>query len=157
MDSNEIIKIFNSTSSFKEACIKNNISLLNFKYLEFKDSYIINHNSIYPIMYYTLWKNNELIAVLKQAVFSGFIYQQFSTEPSRTILYITINNNFQNSGYSKKIIYEYFSFLKNLNINEKIHISPYSKHGWNYLKHNLHFFAKKFNITLIDKNYCYEL
>ena len=156
MDSTEIIKIYTSEFEFKETCIKNNISLFNFRYLEFERQNNINNDKLYSFIYITYWINKELIGVLKQVVFCGFKYNDFVLDSTRTISYITINDRYQNLGYSKKIVEYYFSFLKEKDINEKIYISPYSKSGWNFLRKNLHEYAKKYNFILIDKNYCYE-
>lgn len=134
----------------------NNISLFNYRYLEFKKNSGLDLNSKYSFMYFTLWKNSTLISILKQCVFRGYKWEDFILNPSRTILYITTNNEYKNQGYSKYIIEEYFKFLINNNINDEIHLSPYSKDGWKYVKKNLHNLANKYNLILIDKNYCYE-
>lgn len=157
MDSSQI-KIFLTSEEFKKTCIKNNISLFKFKYLEFNTNSNLSSVKKYPFIYMTIWKNRELIGVLKQAVFCGFKYNDFQISPNRTILYVSINEDYYNQGYSKKIIESYFKFLnKNNIIEEDIHISPYSQMGWNFLKKNLHIIANKYNLIIKDKNYCYEL
>lgn len=135
----------------------NNISLLNYRYLDFHKNENLSLKSKYPFMYFTLWKNNTLISVLKQAVFCGYKIGDYISNPSRSILYITTNNEFKNKGYSKIIIEEYFKFLVQNNLIDEIHLSPYSKEGWQFIKQNLHKYANKYNLILIDKNYCYEL
>ena len=151
------IKIFELSEEFQETCIKNNISLLNFRYLEFNKNSNLSSVDKYPFLYFTIWKNSELIGILKQVVFCGFKYNNFISDSNRTILYVSINKKYLNMGYSKIIIESYFKYLKENNITDNIYVSPYSKMGWNYLKKNLHNMAKKYNLILKDQNYCYEL
>lgn len=155
MDSAYEIKIYIDNNEFKKACM-NSISLFNFRYLEFNKNKNLNLSSKYAFMYFTIWKNSTLISVLKQSVFCGYKCGDYVLNPSRTILYITTNNEYKNQGYSKVIIEEYFKFLNLNNIQDEIYLSPYSKDGWQYIKKNLHNLANKYNLILIDKNYCYE-
>lgn len=157
MDSAEIIKIFIDSQEFEKTCIENNISLFNFRYLDFNTNSNLSLQSKYPFLYFTLWNNNDLIAVIKQAVFCGYTYNNFSISTNRTILYVSINQLYQKLGYSKRILDKFFNFLIKENINDEIYVSPYSKMGWNFLRQNLHIYAKKYNLTLKDQNYCYEL
>lgn len=44
----------------------------------------------------------------------------------RTIMYISVNNNYQHQGISKQLINKCFEYLKRNNIDDVIDISPYN-------------------------------
>lgn len=127
--------------------IYNSIDIVNFRYLEYEDSD--------NVKYVVLKDKDIIVGILKEKIILGYKYENYIIEDSRTIMYISINKQYQNRGYSKILLNNYFLYLKENNYN-KIYLSPYSKMGYMYLRNELHKLAKEFNIELVDTNYCYE-
>lgn len=127
--------------------IYNSIDRVNFRYLEYEDSD--------NVKYVVLKDKDIIVGILKEKIILGYKYENYIIEDSRTIMYISINKQYQNRGYSKILLNNYFLYLKENNYN-KIYLSPYSKMGYMYLRNKLHNLAKEFNIELVDTNYCYE-
>lgn len=127
--------------------IYNSIDRVNFRYLEYEDSD--------NVKYVVLKDKDIIVGILKEKIILGYKYENYIIEDSRTIMYISINKQYQNRGYSKILLNNYFLYLKENNYN-KIYLSPYSKMGYMYLRNKLHKLAKEFNIELVDTNYCYE-
>jgi len=127
--------------------IYNSIDRVNFRYLEYEDSD--------NVKYVVLKDKDIIVGILKEKLILGYKYENYIIEDSRTIMYISINKQYQNRGYSKILLNNYFLYLKENNYN-KIYLSPYSKMGYMYLRNKLHNLAKEFNIELVDTNYCYE-
>jgi hypothetical protein len=127
--------------------IYNSIDRVNFRYLEYEDSD--------NVKYVVLKDKDIIVGILKEKIILGYKYENYIIEDSRTIMYISINKQYQNRGYSKILLNNYFLYLMENNYN-KIYLSPYSKMGYMYLRNKLHNLAKEFNIELVDTNYCYE-
>lgn len=124
-----------------------NLDRVNFRYLDFDNSD--------NVRYLVLEDNNIVIGIIKEKNIIGYKYNDYIIENARTVMYITINKQYQNKGYSKTLLKNYFLYLKENNYN-KIYLSPYSKMGYFYLRNKIHKLAEEFNIELVDKNYCYE-
>jgi hypothetical protein len=133
--SNEFLKIYNR------------LDTINFRYIEYEDAE--------NVKYFVLKNNDEVIGVLKEKIISGYKFAGHVFGNLRTLMYITINSKYQNMGYSKILLKYYFSYLMENNYN-KMYLSPYSKMGYAYLRHNFQKLAKEYKIEVIDKDYCYE-
>lgn len=127
--------------------IYNSIDIVNFRYLEYEDSD--------NVKYVVLKDKDIIVGILKEKIILGYKYENYIIEDSRTIMYISINKQYQNRGYSKILLNNYFLYLKENNYN-KIYLSPYSKMGYYYLREIFYQLSEKYKIELIDKDYCYE-
>ena len=139
MDTPTALTIYTS-NGFKQKYDK----LSGFRYLEYEDSD--------KVFYYILEKDNKVIGVLKEKIINGYIYENYIIENMLTIMYITINDNYKNKGYSKDLLEKYFKHRNGY----KIYLSSYSKEGYKFLRKNIHEIALKNNVEIISKDYCYE-
>jgi GNAT superfamily N-acetyltransferase len=133
--SNEFIEIYKGLES------------LYFRYLECEEGE--------NIKYFVLLENYNVVGILKEKIIQGYSYLDYNIENMRTIMYITISSKYQNRGYSKILLNNYFLYLRENNYN-KLYLSPYSKMGYEYLRKILYKLAKDYCIEMVDKNYCYE-
>lgn len=118
--------------------------LIGFRYLEYDDS--IN------AFYYALEYKNKVVGVLKEKNIVGYTYDNTYIEDMLTIMYITIKDEYKNQGFAKQLLEKYFKHRRNY----KIHLSPYSKEGYKYLRNKIKEIALKNNVEIISKDYCYE-
>lgn len=108
-----------------------------------------------PNIYFTVWeqlqnKSLKLVGVLKLSVLTA--YQNFMLTLSYTIMYISVDSDYQNTGIATKLINTCFKYLDEINVH-KLHISQYSESGFKYIKSKFQEYGVKYNIEVIDQDY----
>lgn len=150
-------KIFYSTEDFENA-IKFQVFLP--KYVKHENFTKIYKNVEIPEVYVTCWNENNLIGCLKQLCVSTYEYKDYyknhlSTFYDRTIMYISISDEFKNKGIGTTLIEKYFNVYKEHNLFDTVVLSPFSVEGFNYIRKKLLNLAYMSNIPIKD-SYCFE-
>ena len=125
-----------------------------------KESYIkSDKNANYPELYVTCWSNRQLIGCLKQICIPTYEYKNYFKHESisfyRTIMFISVLDEYKNNGIATKLISNYFQFYKDHELSDEVVLSPFSAEGFKFIRHKIKMLSYEFNIKIKD-SYCFE-
>jgi len=129
-----------------------NIIHNNIMFFTFNNTVKINDVAKDPELYITVWDNTNLIGCLKVLCLNN--YNNLS-EYFRTIMYISVHNEYRNQGVAKLLLLGYFNYIKENKIDDILYLSPWTKSGWTYIKPLIYKLSNEYKIQLNDKDYIF--
>ena len=73
----------------------------------------------------------------------------------RTIMFISVLDEYKNNGIATKLISNYFQFYKDHELSDEVVLSPFSAEGFKFIRHKIKMLSYEFNIKIKD-SYCFE-